>query len=89
MDDIGAEIKRFILEDIAADLNIMQLDDDEPLIESGIMDSLGVLKIMAFLDESWGVDLSSEQVKLENFRDINAIRALVEGRKIQGNETSA
>ena len=81
MDDIGTEIKRFILTDIAVDLNITQLEDDEPLLESGIMDSLGVLKIMAFLDESLGLDLSSDQVKLENFRDINAIRDLVEGRK--------
>ncbi len=80
MDDIGMAIRQFILMDIAADLKVTQLEDDELLVESGIMDSLGVLKIMAFLDESWGIDLSSEQIKLENFRSINTIRALVEAK---------
>lgn len=83
--DVGAEIKRFILTEVAADLNIAQLEDNEPLIESGIIDSLGVLKIMAFLEESLGLDLSSDQVKLENFKDINAIRNMVERQNAQEN----
>jgi acyl carrier protein len=81
MDDVSEQIKHYILTDIASDLNITHLEDDEPLIESGIIDSLGVLKILAFLEESLGLDLSSDQVKMENFKSIRTIRAMVERQK--------
>lgn len=77
MDEISSQIKQFILTDIGAELNISDIAEDEPLMESGIVDSLGVLKILGFLDESLGLDLSSEEVKLENFRTIVTIREMV------------
>lgn len=84
MDDISEQIKHYILTDIASDLSITELEDDEPLIESGIIDSLGILKILAFLDESLGLDLSSDQVKMENFKSIKTIREMVERQKGKG-----
>jgi len=78
MSELNARIKEFIITEVNPDLQLTSLDDDEPLIESGIVDSLGVLKIMSFLDEAYGVDLSSAEIKLENFRDVRTICALVE-----------
>jgi len=66
--------------EVNPELNLTDIDDDEPLIDSGIVDSLGVLKIMSFLDETFGVDLSAGEIKLENFRDVRTICSLVEGQ---------
>jgi acyl carrier protein len=84
MDDVSEQIKHYILTDIASDLNITLLEDDEPLLESGIIDSLGVLKILAFLEESLGLDLTSDQVKMENFKSIRTIREMVDRQKGSG-----
>jgi len=81
MSELNAKLKEFIMTEVSPDLNLPQLDDDEPLIESGIIDSLGVLKIMAFLDEEFGIDLSAEQIKLENFKNVTSICSLVEKNK--------
>ena len=81
MSEFNAKLKEFIMTEVNPDLNLSQLDDDEPLIESGIIDSLGVLKILAFMDEAFGVDLSSDQIKLENFKNVISICALVEKQK--------
>jgi acyl carrier protein len=78
MSDFGPRIKEFIMTEVNPDLHLERLEDDQPLIESGIVDSLGVLKILAFLDEAFGVDLSSEQIKLENFTTVRSICQLVE-----------
>ena len=80
MNDLNARIKEFIITEVNPDLQLTTLDDDEPLIESGIVDSLGVLKIMSFLDEAFGIDLSSSEIKLENFKDVKTICALVESQ---------
>ena len=81
MSEFNARLKEFIMKEVNPDLNLAQLDDDEPLIDSGIIDSLGVLKILAFMDETFGVDISSDQIKLENFKTVSSICALVDRQK--------
>ncbi|HSL21135.1 MAG TPA: phosphopantetheine-binding protein [Vicinamibacterales bacterium] len=78
MNEFATKITEFIITEVNPDLNLSTLAADEPLIESGIVDSLGVLKILAFLDEAFGVDLSSDQIKLENFKDVRSICGLLE-----------
>ncbi len=73
MDEFGQRIKEFIMTEVNPDLHLTEIGDDEPLIESGIIDSLGILKILGFLDEAFGVDLGSDEIKLENFRTVRSI----------------
>jgi acyl carrier protein len=80
MSDLKARITDFIITEVNPELQLTALDDDEPLIESGIIDSLGVLKIMSFLDEAFGVDLSSAEINLQNFKDVQTICRLVESQ---------
>lgn len=81
MSDLNERIKAFIMSEVNPDLNLASLDDDEPLVESGIVDSLGVLKIMSFLDEEFGIDLSSAEINLENFKDVRTICGLVQAQQ--------
>jgi acyl carrier protein len=81
MSNLKDRVKEFIMVEVNPDLNLQQLDDDEPLIESGIIDSLGVLKILAFLDEEFGVDLSAGEINLEKFKDVRSICAMVDAQK--------
>ena len=78
MSEFNAQLKEFIMTEVNPDLKLVKLDDDEPLIESGIIDSLGILKILAFMDETFGVDLSSDQIKPENFKTVRSICALID-----------
>lgn len=81
MSEFKAKIKEFIMTEVNPERNLVELGDDEPLVDSEIIDSLGVLKIMAFLDEEFGIDLSAEQIKLENFRNVTSICSLIEKNK--------
>ena len=77
MDQICEQIRDFIASEVRPDLDLGDLKDDEPLIESGIIDSLGMLKTLAFLEESLGLDLASDEVKMENFGTLLTIRDMV------------
>ena len=81
MSEFKAKIKEFIKTEVNPDCNLEGLGDDEPLVDSGIIDSLGILKIMAFLDEEFGVDLSDQQITPDNFKNITSICSLVEKNK--------
>ena len=81
MSEFKAKIKEFIKTEVNPDRNLEGLGDDELLVDSGIIDSLGILKIMAFLDEEFGVDLSDQQITPDNFKNITSICSLVETNK--------
>jgi acyl carrier protein len=78
MSEYSAKIIEFIITEVNPDLHLERLDDDEPLIDSGIVDSLGVLRILAFLDETFGIDLSSSEIRLENFKNVRTICQMIE-----------
>jgi acyl carrier protein len=81
MSEIKEKLKTFIMKEVNPDRNLERLDDDEPLLESEIIDSLGILKIMSFLDEEFGIDLAADQIKRENFKNIASICSLVDKDK--------
>ena len=78
MDEFKARLKEFIISEVNPDLNLASLDDDEPLLDSEIIDSLGILKIMAFMDEEFEIDLSAEEIQRDNFTTVNSICSLAE-----------
>ena len=47
MSELKQKLKQFIMTEVNPERNLEGLEDDEPLLESGIIDSLGVLKILA------------------------------------------
>jgi acyl carrier protein len=53
------------------------LKDDTDLQEAGLLDSLTTLALVAFLEESFKVQLDPGDINAETFRTVNAIAALV------------
>lgn len=73
--DARAQIKQFILRDIVGEsgLDVKDFADDESLIDGGILDSLGMLKLIAFLDEQMNTSIMAEQFQLEDFATLDLI----------------
>lgn len=49
------------------------LDDNENLLAAGIVDSLGVLRLVSFVEERFGVEVADEDVTLENFQSVQSM----------------
>jgi acyl carrier protein len=50
---------------------------DEKWLESGMMDSLGILDLVHFLEEEFSVRVSDEELLPENFASLSAVTAFV------------
>jgi acyl carrier protein len=74
-------IKQYILTEIHKDRNKKDLEDTEPLIDGGIIDSLAIMKLLAFLEEKFHIQISGNELLLENFENLNAIAQLVERKR--------
>ena len=59
------------------------LKDSDSFLESGILDSTGILQLIAFLGEAYGVVVADEEVIPDNLDSIAKVAAYVE-RKLKG-----
>jgi acyl carrier protein len=53
----------------------LELDDD--LLNQGIVDSMGILQVVNFMEEKFGVRISDEEITPENFRSLRVLSELV------------
>ncbi len=58
-----------------------QLTDDRPLIADGIVDSLGLFELVAFVEQQLGVEVDDHELLPENFATISAISQFVEAKR--------
>jgi acyl carrier protein len=56
------------------------LKDDTQLLTSGIVDSLGMLDLVRFLEESYMIQISDEELTPENFASIACLASFVESK---------
>jgi len=76
-EQIQRSIEKYILEELMYDKPEISLESDLNLIDAGIIDSLGIFLIIAFIDDSFQVKIKPDEVVLENFETIDAIKSLV------------
>jgi acyl carrier protein len=80
VDDVRGALRRFLLEHFPAARSIERLDD-APLLESGIVDSLGILELVQFVSETLGANVGDEDLQPENFGSLDKLAAFVERQR--------
>ena len=59
----------------------VSLTEDLDLLSAGIVDSLGILRMVAFMEEQFGVTVPDEDVVFENFHSIRVMALYIEQQK--------
>jgi len=82
MSDISIQptIRSFILEKFPPARKRV-LNDDVPLLESGIIDSLGVLDVVGFLERTFAIKIEDEELIPENFGSIQRLTSFVQQKR--------
>jgi acyl carrier protein len=78
--DARATIRDFVLDRLAPASGRSDIADDDDLIDSGVIDSLGIFQLVAFLEETFGIAIGDEEITPENFGSVAAIERLVASR---------
>ncbi len=79
MNDLASRLRHFINENFLFGTP-GDFGDGDSLIEHGIIDSTGVLELIAFLEKEFGVTVSDDELLPENLDSIENLVAFV-GRK--------
>jgi acyl carrier protein len=54
-----------------------EVAEDTPLLEQGLLDSLGLMKLIAFLERRYRLVVPEEEITPDNFRSLASIRKLI------------
>jgi acyl carrier protein len=83
----GERIRAFVMQKFPA-ARKRNIDNKTPLLEAGIVDSMGVLDVVAFLEQAFKIAISDEELTPENFADIDNMASFVQG-KMEGSRAVA
>ncbi len=72
MDRIGL-IREFIAEELVLDELEDEIGHDEDLLTSGMIDSLGVMRLVGFIQDEFEISVPPEDVTIENFLTLATI----------------
>ncbi len=75
--DIADQVRGFILENLLFTDDSNAIDDDESLLDKGIIDSTGIMEVIMFIEERFGIQVRDEEMIPENLDSVSNIAAYV------------
>jgi acyl carrier protein len=79
-EDIESTVKRYILEEFLPGENPAELTASTPLITSKILDSIATLKLVAFLEQQYGIEIEAHEADFENLDSLARIAVFVRSK---------
>jgi len=79
--EIEATIKSFILNEFLPGEDPTALTDTTPLMTTGILDSIAVLKVVTFLENQFHITIEPHEAVVENLNTLSDIARLVMSKK--------
>ncbi len=76
-------IQEFIRDEILLGDSSLLADPDQDLVSAGILDSLALLRLVVFIEEKLGLDVSDGDIVVSNFQTINRINSFVEDKQTE------
>ena len=74
-------IMEFIKNQLVREKTMKNIGRGDDLIESGIIDSLGILKLLEFLEAKFSIHIADEELIPENFESIESIESFISRKK--------
>ena len=70
----------FIRHELVRHAEPAPLSPDENLIAAGVIDSLGILRLIKFIYDRFAIVIEAQDVALDNFRSVHRIARLLQSR---------
>lgn len=80
-DAVRDHVRGYILKEFLPGVAASELTDDTPLISGGILDSLATVKLVAVLEEHYGIEIHAHEASVTHLNTVNDIAALILEKK--------
>ena len=85
MGELEQTIRGYVLREFLRGRGPDALESCGGLIRGGILDSMSILQLVGFLEETWGIELQAHELDVENLDTVeqiaNLVRSKIEARR--------
>jgi len=78
VEKLSEKLTSYILAEVLLDSTQTELAPDDDLLEDGLVDSLGVMRLIAFIESEFGFAVPPEDVTVDSFMSVTAIVAYLQ-----------
>ena len=74
IETLRAEIRDFVLNELLKGMaDESELQDNRQMIQDGLIDSIGIMRLLTFLSQTYNIELTDDDFKMKNFESIDNI----------------
>ena len=81
---LKSEIRHFIIENFLYGQDDNDVKDDVSFLEEGLIDSTGVLELVSFIEEKYGISVDDEELVPDNFDSIDKLSVFITSKMNNG-----
>ena len=76
--EIIQTLVQYIINDLSAGGDVTKINEDDDLLGDELIDSMGVMRLVAFIEKEYSIIVPPEEVRIENFMNVKAIAHYIE-----------
>ena len=81
MNEIQKRVREYIIENFLLGEEEADFFDDQSFLETGLIDSTGILEVITFLEESYEITIEDEEMIPENLDSVENVARFVSTKK--------
>ncbi|MFH1460546.1 MAG: acyl carrier protein [Candidatus Omnitrophota bacterium] len=78
--EIKTKVKNFIVSNFLMGADPVTLNDSDSFLEQSIIDSTGVLELVEFIQDSFGIKIEDEELMPDNLDSLNSIEKFIKSK---------
>lgn len=75
------EIRTYLEDEVIEADSGIPITDDTPIWDEELIDSMGIMMLIAHIEDEYSVDIDAEDVAVDHFKSVRAIAALIEAKR--------
>jgi acyl carrier protein len=75
---VETTIRDFVIQEVLYDKELADLGAEDSLLESELLDSIAIMRIVAFCEQVFEINIPDEELLPDHFENVRAIGQLVE-----------
>lgn len=79
--EIKKLIKDFIMTDLLVNNSEITINNDDPLMSSGLINSISTLELVDFIEKTFSIEFDAYEVTKENLETLNVIENFIRRKK--------
>ena len=82
MKSVEERIRAYIAENILFSNNGYPHSDEASFLEEGIVDSMGIMELVMFVEEQFGITVEDEELVPDNFDSVSRLSAYIRDKSL-------